>query len=533
MLHGAGGTGGLPPCPCLHPVVDTFLFYANLSFSYAVPLFFLCSMAQVGRGVSRHLHVSILLSTRFFFMLICPFLLLSPSFSYAPWRRWEGGSPSISMSPSCLSTRFFFMLICPFLMLPPSFSYAPWRRWDGGSPSISMSPSCCRHVSFFYASLSFSSAVPLFFLCSMAQVGRGVSLHLHVSILLSTRFFFMLVCPFLLLSPSFSYAPWRRWDGGSPSISISPSCLSTRFFFYANLSFSYAVPLFFLCSTVHVGRAPLYKTRPFLVLSFMRSWLFLCCVCPFLMLHGALSIHLHVSPSISMSPSCCRHVCFLMPTGLSLMRAVFPFMPSVFFCESVLFLCCPLFFLCSTARVGRGEGHPFTRPDLFWCYPLCGAGFCLCCVCLFLMLHGALSIHLHVSASISMSPILLSTFFSRTANLTFFYAAPVLLVLHGPRDGEGEGMGLISWARPCFMAFTRTRSFFYADSLLCILHLSASRPCCDGTTSSITSSTTHQQQHQPAPAPAPAPTPTPTPAAPAAAVAPPPQHQHQHQHQHQ
>ena len=120
--------------------------------------------------VSLHLHVSILLSTRFFFMLICPFLMLSPSFSYAPWRRWDGGSPSIS-------------LICPFLMLPPSFSYAPWRRWDGGSPSISTSPSCRRHVSFF-----------------------------------------MLVCPFLMLSPSFSYAPWRRWDGGSPSISMSPSC---------------------------------------------------------------------------------------------------------------------------------------------------------------------------------------------------------------------------------------------------------------------------------------------------------------------
>ena len=488
MLHGAGGTGGLPPCPCLHPVVDTFLFYANLSFSYAVPLFFLCSMAQVGRGVSLHVHVSILLSTRFFFyanlsfsyavplfllcsmaqvgrgvslhvqvsillstrfffMLICAFLMLSPSSSYAPWRRWDGGSPSMSMSPSCCRHVSFFMLICPFLMLSPSFSYAPWRRWEGGSPSMSMfhpvvdtflfyanlcfsyavplfflcsmaqvgrgvsfhvhvsillstrfffmlicpflmlSPSSSyapwrrwdggfhpvvdtflfyanlsfsyavplfllcsmaqvgRGVSlhvqvsillstrfFFYANLSFSYAVPLCFLCSMAQVGRGVSLHVHVSILLSTRFFFMLICPFLMLSPSFSYAPWRRWDGGSPSMSMSPSCLSTRFFFYANLSFSYAVPLFFLCSTAHVGRAPLYKARPFLVLSFMRSWLFLCCVCPFLMLHWALSIHLHVSPSISLSPSCCRHVCFLMPTGLSVMPAVSPFMPSVFFC---------------------------------------------------------------------------------------------------------------------------------------------------------------------------------------------------------
>ena len=132
-------------------------------------------------------------------------------------------SPSICMSPSCCRHVSFFMLICPFLILSFFFPYAPWRRWDGGSPSISISPSCCRHVSFFYANLSFSYAVPLFFLCSMAQVGPGVSLHLHVSILLSTRFF-MLICPFLMLSPSVSYAPWRRWDGGSPSISMSPSC---------------------------------------------------------------------------------------------------------------------------------------------------------------------------------------------------------------------------------------------------------------------------------------------------------------------
>ena len=140
MLHGAGGTGGLPPSPCLHPVVDTFLFYANLSFSYAVPLFFLlCSMRRWDGG-SRSIsmspsccrHVS-------FFMLICPFLMLSPSFSYAPWCRSDRGSPSISMSPSCCRHVSFLMLICPFLMLSPSFSYAPWRRWDGGSPSISMS----------------------------------------------------------------------------------------------------------------------------------------------------------------------------------------------------------------------------------------------------------------------------------------------------------------------------------------------------------------------------------------------------------
>ena len=231
MLHGAGGTGGLPPSPCLDPVVDTFLFNANLSFSYAAPLFFLCSMAQVGRRVSLHLHVLILLSTRFFFYA-------NLSFSYAV----------------------------------PLFFLCSMAQVGRGSRSISMSPPCHRHVSFFNANLSFSYAVPLFFLCSMAQVGRGVSLHLHVSILLSTRFFFMRICPFLMLSPSFSYAPWRRWDGGSRSISMSPSCCRHVSFFML------------IC--------------PFLMLSPSFSY------APWRRWDGG-------SRSISMSPSCCRHVSFL------------------------------------------------------------------------------------------------------------------------------------------------------------------------------------------------------------------------------
>ena len=223
MLHSAGGTGGLLPSPCLHPVVDTFLFYANLSFSYAVPLFFLCSMAQVGRGVSLHLHVYILLSTRFFFYANLSFSYAVPLFFLCSMAQ-VGRGVSLHLHVSILlSTRFFFMLICPFLMLSPSFFMLHGAGETGGVP-----PSPCLHpvvdTFLFYANLSFSYAVPLFFLCSIAQVGRGVSLHLHVSILLSTRLFFMLICPFLMLSPSFSYAPWRRWDGGSPSISMSPSC---------------------------------------------------------------------------------------------------------------------------------------------------------------------------------------------------------------------------------------------------------------------------------------------------------------------
>ena len=149
------------------------------------------------------------------------------------------------------------------------------------SPSISMSPSCCRHVCFL--------------------MPTGLSLMRAVSPFMPSVSFFTLICSFLMLSPSFSYAPWRRWDGGEgargPSYKIRPflvlSFMRNRLvlmlrlsFSYApwgclhpvvaNLFFSYAVPLFFLCSMAQVGpgggaRGPSYKTRHFLVLSFMRN----------------------------------------------------------------------------------------------------------------------------------------------------------------------------------------------------------------------------------------------------------------------
>ena len=225
----------------------------------------------------------------------------------------------------------------------------------------------------------------------------------------------MLICPFLMLPPSFSYAtyaPWRRWDRGSPSI--------------------------------------------------------------------------------GMSQSCCRHVSFFM--------LVCPF------------LMLPPLFLCSTAQVGQGEGHPFTRPDLFWCYPLCGAGFVLCCVCPFLMLHGALSIHLHVSPSISMSPILLSTclfsyahgFFSSACGFPFFATGvffmlicpflmlpPLFLMLHGA-GGTGGGAPfnktrpflVLSFMRSCFFFMLRL-SFSFASwgafhpSPCLSLHFHVSHPVVD------------------------------------------------------
>ena len=124
-----------------------------------------------------------------------------------------------------------------------------------------------------------------------------------------------------------------------------------------------------------------------------------------------LSLHLHVSILLSTCLFSYAHGSFSYACGFS------------FYAVGVFLLICPFLvlspLLLMLQRVGRGEGHPFTRPDLFWCYPLCGAGFCLCCACPFLMLHGALSIHLHVSASISMSPILLSTFFLGLRTLPF------------------------------------------------------------------------------------------------------------------
>ena len=158
MLHGAGGTRGFPPSPCLHPVVDTFLFYANLSFSYAVHLFFLCSMAQLGRGVSLHLHVAILLSTRCF-MLICPFLMLSPSSSYAPRRGWDGGEglsftrPDLFWCYPLCGAGFFLCCACPFLMLHGALSIHLHV-----SPSISMSP-------ILLSTCLFSDCEPYLVLC--------------------------------------------------------------------------------------------------------------------------------------------------------------------------------------------------------------------------------------------------------------------------------------------------------------------------------------------------------------------------------
>ena len=231
MLHGAGGTGGLPPSPYLHLVVDTFLFLClSVLFLCCPPL---CLMLRGAGGTGDlRLGFNFYAHDFYFFAVYCRI--------------------SLHLHVSILSSiHFFFMLICLFFMLSLFFSYAPWCRWDGGLP-----PSPCFHLVvdtfLFYANLSFAYAVPLFFLCSMAQVGRGVSLHLHISILLSTRFFFC-----------------------------------------AYLSFSYLVPLFVLCSVARAGRG-------------ISDWALI-----FMLMVFIFMLSTAVSPSISMSPSCRRYISFL------------------------------------------------------------------------------------------------------------------------------------------------------------------------------------------------------------------------------
>ena len=218
MLHGAGGTGGSP---------------------------------SISMSPSCCRHVS-------FFMLICPFFMLSPSFSYAPWRKWDAGVSFHLHVSILLSTRFFFYANLSFFYAVSLFFLCSMAQVGRGG----LLPSPCLHpvvdTFLFYANLSFFYAVSLFFLCSMAQVGRGGSPSISMSPSCCRHVsFFMLICPFLMLSPSFSYAPWRRWDGGVSFHLHVSILLSTRFFFYANLSFFYAVSLFFLCSMAQVGRGGL------------------------------------------------------------------------------------------------------------------------------------------------------------------------------------------------------------------------------------------------------------------------------------
>ena len=180
----------------------------------------------------------------------------------------------------------------------------------GRFPSISMSlppspclPSCCRHVCFL--------------------MPTGFSLVRAVSPFMPSVSFFANLS-FSYAAPSSSYVPRCRWDGGRGTLLQDPTFFGA--ILYAELVFFYAAFVLFLCSmgcfpSISMslppspclpswGRGTLVQDPTFFGAILYAELFFLCCVCPFLMLHGALSIHLHVSPSISMSQSCCRHVCF-------------------------------------------------------------------------------------------------------------------------------------------------------------------------------------------------------------------------------
>ena len=135
-------------------------------------------------------------------------------------------------------------------------------------------------------------------------------------------------------------------------------------------------------------------------------------------------------------------ICFLIPTGLSLLRVVSPFMPSV-----ILLLICsflvlpPLLLMFHGAGGTRGEGYPFIRPDLFRRYPLCGAGFFYVAPILFLCSMGRFP---SISVRLPPSPYLPSCcrhILFRIANLTFFMLLLSLLCSMGQGMGKGRAWG--------------------------------------------------------------------------------------------
>ena len=106
MLHGAGGTGGGAPLGAI--------LYAELTFFFAAPVLFLCSMGRfpsisMSLPPSSCLHpvvdMFVCLCPRVFllcvwFLLLChrclfyanlSFSYVAPPSSYAPRRRWDGG----------------------------------------------------------------------------------------------------------------------------------------------------------------------------------------------------------------------------------------------------------------------------------------------------------------------------------------------------------------------------------------------------------------------------------------------------------
>ena len=137
-------------------------------------------------------------------------------------------------------------------------------------------------------------------------------------------------------------------------------------------------------------------------------------------------------PSISMSlppspclPCCCRHVCFLMLTGFSLVRAVSPFMPSVSFFASLSFsYAAPASSYVPRRRWDGARGTLVQDPTFFGAILYAELFFFNAAFVLFLCFMGRFP-----SISMSLPPFpclhpVVDFFFGRRTLL--FYAAPVL-----------------------------------------------------------------------------------------------------------
>ena len=176
MLHGARGTGTLVQDPTFFGAIlyaELAFFMLRLSFSYAP-----WGTFHPSPCLSLHRHVSILLSTCLFsyahgsfsyacgfsfyaigvFLLICPFLVLSPLLLMLHGAGGTGGgAPLYKTRPFLVLS---FMRSWLLFMLRLSFSYAPWGTFHP-------SPCLCLHlhVSHPVVDIFFSDCEPYLFLC--------------------------------------------------------------------------------------------------------------------------------------------------------------------------------------------------------------------------------------------------------------------------------------------------------------------------------------------------------------------------------
>ena len=195
----------LPPSPCLHPVVDMFVFLCPRVFLLCVRFLLLCD--------------------RCFFVLICPFLLLAPLLLLLHGAGGTGGRGTLLQDPTFFGAILYAELT--FFMLRLSFSYAPWGAFHP-SPCLSLH----LHVSHPVVDMFVFLCPRVFLLCVRF-------------LLLCDRCFFVLICPFLLLAPLLLLLHGAGGTGGRGTLLQDPTFFGAILyaeltFFMLRLSFSYA-----------------------------------------------------------------------------------------------------------------------------------------------------------------------------------------------------------------------------------------------------------------------------------------------------